>query len=126
MPYSQHALGIDPRASVVLRVFEPSGPPKGSIIVTTAMGVAQSIYSRFAEWLATQGYFVTTFDYRGIGASAPPSLRGFHVNRAQPGRAGNRSHPQSSAHRSSDRRCRRQRLLARERVAHAAVRALAV
>lgn len=80
MPYSQHALGIDPRASVVLRVFEPSGAPKGSIIVPSAMGVAQNFYARFAEWLATQGYSVTTFDYRGIGASAPPSLRGFHVN----------------------------------------------
>jgi predicted alpha/beta hydrolase len=66
---------------VVLRVFEPpAGAPKASVIVPCAMGVVQNFYARFAEWLASQGYSVTTFDYRGIGLSAPASLRGFHVN----------------------------------------------
>jgi predicted alpha/beta hydrolase len=80
MPCSQHALRFDPRASVVLRVFAPPGPPKASVVVPSAMGVAQNFYARFAEWLATQGYSVTTFDYRGIGLSAPLSLRGFRIN----------------------------------------------
>lgn len=80
MPCSQHVLSFDPRANVVLRLFEPSGPAKGSVIVPSAMGVAQNFYARFAEWLAGQGYWVTTFDYRGIGLSAPASLRGFHIN----------------------------------------------
>jgi predicted alpha/beta hydrolase len=81
MPYTQHALSFDPRASVVLRVFEPpSGAPKASVIVPAAMGVSQNFYARFAEWLASQGYSVTTFDYRGIGLSAPSSLRGFRIN----------------------------------------------
>jgi predicted alpha/beta hydrolase len=80
MPYTQHALSFDPRASVVLRVFEPSGPPKASVIIPSAMGAAQNFYARFAEWLAAQGYAVITFDYRGIGLSAPPSLRGFQIN----------------------------------------------
>jgi predicted alpha/beta hydrolase len=80
MPYTQHALSFDPRASVVLRVFAPTGPPKASVVVPAAMGVAQNFYARFAEWLATQGYAVTTFDYRGIGLSAPPSLRGFRID----------------------------------------------
>ncbi len=31
------------------------------------MGVAQEFYTQFAQWLARQGYHVTTFDYRGIG-----------------------------------------------------------
>jgi predicted alpha/beta hydrolase len=44
------------------------------------MGVAQKFYARFAEWLATQGYLAITFDYRGVGLSAPRSLRGFHIN----------------------------------------------
>ena len=64
----------------MLRVFEPEGTPKASVVVPSAMGVAQNFYTRFAEWLANQGYSVTTFDYRGIGLSAPPSLRGFRVN----------------------------------------------
>ena len=30
-----------------------------------AMGVRQDFYTGFAEWLASQGLRVTTFDYRG-------------------------------------------------------------
>jgi predicted alpha/beta hydrolase len=41
------------------------------------MGVAQGYYQRIAEWLSGQGFAVITFDYRGIGLSAPPSLRGY-------------------------------------------------
>ena len=44
------------------------------------MGVAQRYYAPFSEWLAAQGYLAITFDYRGIGLSAPPTLRGFDVN----------------------------------------------
>jgi predicted alpha/beta hydrolase len=61
-------------------MFETSGAPKASVVVPSAMGVAQNFYARFAEWLASQGYSVTTFDYRGIGLSAPPSLRGFRID----------------------------------------------
>lgn len=43
------------------------------------MGVAQKFYTQFAQWLAGEGFHVTTFDYRGIGASAPRSLRGYPV-----------------------------------------------
>lgn len=80
MRYTQHALSFDSRASVVLRAFAPPGAPKASVVVPSAMGVMQHFYARFAEWLAAQGYAVTTFDYRGIGLSAPPSLRGFSIN----------------------------------------------
>jgi predicted alpha/beta hydrolase len=45
------------------------------------MGVAQAYYADFASWLASQGYAVLSFDYRGMGASRPAayerSLRGF-------------------------------------------------
>ena len=44
------------------------------------MGVAQHFYARFAEWLASRGYRAVTFDYRGIGLSAPRSLRGFRID----------------------------------------------
>lgn len=39
------------------------------------MGVAQRYYHAFAPWLAARGFEVLTFDYRGIGASAPPDPR---------------------------------------------------
>jgi predicted alpha/beta hydrolase len=39
------------------------------------MAVPQSFYAPFAIWLASQGYQVWTFDYRGTGASQPGSMR---------------------------------------------------
>jgi predicted alpha/beta hydrolase len=56
MPFTQHTLGFDPRAGLVLGVFAPVGAPKASVIVPAAMGVAQNFYARCAEWLAAQGY----------------------------------------------------------------------
>jgi predicted alpha/beta hydrolase len=45
------------------------------------MGVTQDYYAPFARWLATQGWRVTAFDYRGSGASAPAGgLRGYEAD----------------------------------------------
>jgi predicted alpha/beta hydrolase len=51
--------------------------PVGLIIIASAAGVPQAFYRRFAEYGAAQNYDVVTFDYRGIGKSAPVSLKGF-------------------------------------------------
>lgn len=67
-------------SALVLRTFRCSDSPRAAVIIPSAMGVAQQFYGQFAQWLASEGYHVTTFDYRGIGLSAPPSLRGFPVN----------------------------------------------
>lgn len=80
MPFTQHTLAMPNDTVLVLRAFEPPGPPRAIVIVPSAMGVAQNFYARFAEWLADQGYLVITFDYRGIGLSAPASLRGFEID----------------------------------------------
>lgn len=57
--------------------FEAQGSLRGHLIVAGATAVPQGFYRRFAEYAAARGYAVTTFDYRGIGRSAPPSLKGF-------------------------------------------------
>lgn len=62
------------------RVYETRGAPLGNVVIGGAMGVRQEYYSNFAEWLASQGWRVTTFDYRGSGDSAPASLRGFKAD----------------------------------------------
>lgn len=62
------------------RVYETQGAPLGNVVIGGAMGVRQEYYSNFAEWLASQGWRVTTFDYRGSGDSAPASLRGFKAD----------------------------------------------
>lgn len=67
-------------APLAARVFAPEGEPLGNVVIGGAMGVRQDFYLRFAAWLATQGWRVTTFDYRGCGDSAPPSLRGYRAD----------------------------------------------
>ncbi len=58
-------------------------PPGGATarapltVIASATGVPQSYYSRFATYLAEQGRPTLTFDGRGIGKSAPPTLIGF-------------------------------------------------
>ena len=47
------------------------------IIVSSATATPRRFYASFAQFLAENGYTVLTYDYRGIGDSAPDSLRGF-------------------------------------------------
>ncbi|MCO7233542.1 MULTISPECIES: alpha/beta fold hydrolase [unclassified Cobetia] len=61
-------------------VHEPELHPasvKGVVLLHPATGVPQSIYRAFAQALASHGFHVVRYDYRGIGRSAPPTLRGF-------------------------------------------------
>ena len=53
----------------------PDGAP--SVIINGAMGVHRRFYRAFAAHLARHGLRVVTYDYRGIGGSAPRRLRGF-------------------------------------------------
>uniref|UniRef100_UPI002FC65E49 alpha/beta hydrolase family protein n=1 Tax=Ramlibacter sp. TaxID=1917967 RepID=UPI002FC65E49 len=53
---------------------------EGNVVIGGAMGVRQAYYEPFAQWLASQGWRVTTFDYRGSGDSAPDSLKGFKAD----------------------------------------------
>ena len=48
--------------------------------MANATGVAQRFYRRFAEYASRQGFTVLTFDYRGVGLSAPRNLKDFEVD----------------------------------------------
>ena len=50
------------------------------VIINPATSVRCSYYARFAAFLHQQGFDVITYDYRGIGASRPASLRGFRAS----------------------------------------------
>lgn len=72
-------------AQLAARVYEDAThPAHSSLVIGGAMGVRQDYYAAFAEWLSTQGWRVTTFDYRGSGDSAPNTpdggLRGFKAD----------------------------------------------
>lgn len=55
--------------------FGDAHAARAAVLVVPAMGVEQQYYAAFAHWLAARGYFVVTFDYRGIGRSRHGSLR---------------------------------------------------
>ncbi len=58
-------------------VFDGGDPERPWVVVSPAVGTPHRFYRRFSLFLAEQGYRVVAYDYRGIGASAPPTLRGF-------------------------------------------------
>ena len=81
------ALNLDSNDGNALaaRFYPGSGATvHGAVLIGGAMGVRQDYYAPFARWLATQGFTVMTFDYRGMGDSRAPaharSLRGFDAD----------------------------------------------
>jgi len=66
------------------QTFGDAASCRAGVLLVGAMGVDQQYYSAFADWLAGQGFFVVTFDYRGMGDSRPlrfrESLRGFDAD----------------------------------------------
>jgi predicted alpha/beta hydrolase len=65
---------------IAARFFRPPGEAKGAVLIVPAMGCSQDYYRPFASWLATHGFVVATFDYRGTGLSRPHTLRGFKAD----------------------------------------------
>lgn len=60
----------------VRRFLPPAGTvPQGSVVIGAAFCVPQTFYAPFAQWLAAQGWAVTTFDYRGQGDSLHGPMR---------------------------------------------------
>lgn len=50
------------------------------VIINAATSVRCRHYSRFADYLFTNGFDVITYDYRGIGESRPASLKGLEAS----------------------------------------------
>jgi predicted alpha/beta hydrolase len=59
--------------------YAAQGAVKGNLVIAGATGVRREFYRRFAEFASRRGYTVLTLDYRGIGGSRPPSLKGFEM-----------------------------------------------
>jgi predicted alpha/beta hydrolase len=91
-PRYAHAVSPEPAPAQAIRLtasdgyalgamhYACVGLARGRLIVAGATGVPQRFYSRFAQFVASQGIDVWTLDYRGIGLSRPPSLRGFRMD----------------------------------------------
>jgi predicted alpha/beta hydrolase len=59
---------ISKSGTLSCRVFEGK-KAKSILIIASATGVKQSFYQKFAEYTASNGFTVVTFDYYGIGDS---------------------------------------------------------
>ncbi|MEO8486598.1 MAG: alpha/beta fold hydrolase [Betaproteobacteria bacterium] len=55
-------------------------PCARTVVVNAGAGIPARYYARFAAWLADHGVPTLTYDYRGIAASAPASLKGFEAH----------------------------------------------
>lgn len=66
---------------LALRQCLPAGgQPRAQVVIAAAIGVPQRFYAAFAQWLAGQGYAVTTFDYRGHAESLHGPLKQAKAN----------------------------------------------
>lgn len=59
-------------------LVEPA-QPTGALLFASGTGFPKEFYAPLARFLAQRGHAVLVFDYRGIGGSAPASLRGFEA-----------------------------------------------
>ncbi|WP_034474268.1 alpha/beta fold hydrolase [Aestuariibacter salexigens] len=81
MQLSPAPLTIASADGYALKALYYSKPESNSILVIgSATGVPQGYYRRFAEYALDTGFDVITFDYRGIGQSAPTTLKGFDID----------------------------------------------
>jgi len=53
---------------------------KGLIIIHEGTALPKKLYQPYARFLASQGFEVVCYDYRGIGKSRPKSLKGFSAS----------------------------------------------
>jgi len=77
-PLAETPLTIPARDGYALSALaiEPSAPT-GALLFASGTGFPKEFYAPLARFLAQRGHAVLLFDYRGIGGSAPASLRGF-------------------------------------------------
>jgi predicted alpha/beta hydrolase len=64
---------------IALDVFEANGN-LDVLIIASATGVKKSIYKKFAEYIASCGVTVITFDYLGIGQSLNADIKSYINN----------------------------------------------
>ena len=61
------------------RIIAPRRP-KAAVLISSGTGFPHGLYRRIAVAGAERGFACLIYDYRGIAASAPPSLKGFKAD----------------------------------------------
>lgn len=76
----QTTVAADDGYQLSAHTFGDAHATRAGVLIVPAMAVEQPYYAAFAHWLAALGYFVVTFDYRGVGHSRRGSLRGLDAD----------------------------------------------
>ena len=66
--------------SVAATYFAPDVLSRHSVIINPATGVKQKYYRNFADYLASTGFHVYTYDYQGIGESRTENLKSVNAS----------------------------------------------
>jgi predicted alpha/beta hydrolase len=66
-----------------IRNYTPENTNKKIIVIAPGVGLTHDHYHSFSNFLTQQGFSVVTFDYRGMGRSAPDNLNGYSANMHQ-------------------------------------------
>ena len=53
-------------------LFDATPPLRGALLLNGGTGIPRQFYAAFAAHLASRGFAVLTYDYRGIGGSQKP------------------------------------------------------
>lgn len=75
MEITEQLLTTEQGNLVAITLYRGDEETKASVVIAQALGVPQSYYTNFAQWLCASGYHVVTFDYSGVGKSAQQSMR---------------------------------------------------
>ena len=67
METTRHQLDAPCSHPLELTLHKASNDVKGVVQINPATGVTERMYLPFAQYLATQGFAVVTFNYRGVG-----------------------------------------------------------
>ena len=65
---------------IVCNKFTPSEPPRGVVLFAGGVGIKQTFYNEFLEFIAIAGYTVISFDYYSIGQSKALHISDYTVN----------------------------------------------
>lgn len=57
-------------------LFSPNIPNGSVVTIHSALAAPRGFYTHFARFLSSHGHTVLTYDYRGIGDSCTPAMRG--------------------------------------------------
>lgn len=69
--------------TIFASIYEPTTPSGITLIMNSATGAKQSYFRHFAHYFAERQIRVITYDYSGIGLSAPKNLKGYQTTMTQ-------------------------------------------